>query len=270
MAVHQTERPMKIVMMTDLEGPAMVSRWNQTRKPEATPEVYAVSCRLLTGEVNAAVDGILDAAPGAEIIVVDGHGSGGIDILEFHPRARLLARGPGHAPNLFDGAIDAMFFVGQHAMAGTKAAPLCHTQSSKTIEYYKLNGMFIGEFGTQAFQVGSVGVPVIFISGDARAVAEAKALVPRIHGAAVKQGLDTELALHLSPKAARKLIRKTAAEAVRDIKNIPPITMDSPFELEIRVYEGISIDGYLQEGATKVDDRTVLFRADDIWNVPHI
>jgi len=261
---------MKIIMMTDLEGPAMISRWNQTRKPESTPEVYAVSCKLLTAEVNAAVDGILDAAPGAEIVVVDGHGSGGIDILEFHPRAKLLARGPGQAPNLFDATVDAMFFVGQHAMAGTKAAPLCHTQSSKTIEYYKLNGRFIGEFGAQAFQVGSVGIPVIFISGDDKAIAEAKALVPRIHGAVVKQGLDTELALHLSPKAARKLIRKTAAEAVRDIKSIHPITLDPPFELEIRVYQGVSIEGYLKEGAAKIDDRTVLFRADDIWKVPHI
>jgi len=260
----------RIYMITDIEGAAMISRWNQSRKEESTPELYAVSCKLLTGEVNAAVGGILDAVPGAEVIVWDGHGSGGIDVLDFHEDAKLIARGPIKAPYYLDSTFDAVFFVGQHAMAGTKAAPLCHTYSSKTVEYFKLNGLLVGEFGARSFMAGALGVPVVFISGDDKAVAEAKALVPGIHGAVVKQGLDTELALHLSPQAAQELIRKTAAEAVRDIKNIAPIKMDPPFELEIRVYKDVGIDGYLKEGATKIDERTVVFRADDICKLPHI
>lgn len=266
----QSDSKTKIYIMTDLEGAAMISQWNQSRKEESTPELYAVSRKLLTGEVNAAVDGILDAVPDAEIIVWDGHGDGGIDILDFHEDARLITRGPIKAPYYLDNTFDAVFFVGQHSMAGTKGGNLCHTYSSKTVEYFKLNGMLVGEFGARSFMAGALGVPVVFISGDDKAVAEAKALVPGIHGAVVKQGFDTELALHLSPEAARELIRKTAAEAVRDIKNIAPIKMDPPFELEIRVYKDVSIDGYLKEGAVKLDDRTVVFHADDICKLPHI
>ena len=149
----------------------MISRFNQTR--DVTPEDKAISMKLLTREVNAAVDGILDVDPDAEVVVWDGHGSGGIDILEFHPRAKLIARGPIHPPYFMDESFDALFFVGQHAMAGTEAAPLCHTYSSKSIEYYKLNGIFVGEFGARAIMAGTLGVPTVFIAGDDKAVAEA-------------------------------------------------------------------------------------------------
>jgi len=257
---------MKIYMTTDLEGPAMISRFNQTR--DVTPEDKAISMKLLTWEVNAAVDGILDVDKDAEVIVWDGHGSGGIDVLEFHPRAKLIARGPISPPYYLDETFDAQIFVGQHAMAGTEAAPLCHTYSSKTIEYYKINGMFVGEFGARTIMGGTFGVPTIFIAGDDKAVAEAKAMVPGIFGAAVKQGLGRELAIHLSPKAAQELIRETVAEACKNIDSIPPFKMDPPYEQEIRVLEGVSIQGYLKRPNTeKVDDRTVIMRSDNICDL---
>ncbi len=255
--------PMKIFIMTDLEGVAMVSRFDQTRD-EATPESKAQAMKLLTAEVNAAVDGILDAAPEAEVIVIDGHGNGGINIMEFHPKAKLIPRSPNTLPCYPDSTFTAMFFVGQHAMAGTKAAPLAHTYSSKTIEYYKLNGRMVGEFGARAYVAGSFGVPVVFISGDDKAVAEAKTFVPDIFGAVVKQGLDLELAIHLSPEAARELIRKTASEAVRNLHLIQPIKLEPPYELEIRVKEGKSIEHYLRSGATKIDERTVVFKSGNL------
>ena len=257
---------MKIYIITALEGPAMISRLNQTR--DVTPEDKAISMKLLTWEINAAVDGILDVDRDAEVVVWDGHGSGGIDLLEFHPRAKLIARGPIRPPYFMDETFDALFFVGQHAMAGTEAAPLCHTYSSKTIEYYKINDVFVGEFGARAIMAGTLDVPTVFIAGDDKAVAEAKALVPKIYGAAVKQGLARELAIHLSPKAAHKLIRRTAAEACRNLDNIPPVKMNPPYEQEIRVLEGVSIEGYLKHpGAEKVDDRTVVIRSDNICDL---
>ena len=67
---------MKIYILTDLEGVAMVSRFSQTR--EEGPQKQA-AMRLLTQEVNAAVDGILDVDADAEIVVWDGHGTGGLE-----------------------------------------------------------------------------------------------------------------------------------------------------------------------------------------------
>ncbi len=55
---------MKIYMMTDLEGPAMIGTFDQTR--DVTPEEKRRSEYFLTGEVNACVDGILDFDPEAD------------------------------------------------------------------------------------------------------------------------------------------------------------------------------------------------------------
>ena len=259
---------MKIYVITDLEGVAGVSRFDQTRFPDASERSYAVSTRLLTAEVNAAVDGILDAAPKAEIVVWDGHGSGGIDVMEFHPRAQLITRGsPIHPPYFLDSTYDALFFVGQHAMAGTENAPLCHTYSSRTIEHYKINGIRVGEFGARAMMAATFRVPTVFISGDDKAVAEACTLIPAVKAATVKWGLGYELARHLSPPAARELIRVTAADAVREIHNVPVLDVKPPFEQEIRVKSGISIEQYLRIGAERKDERTVVLRSTDICDL---
>ncbi len=66
---------MKIFLMTDLEGVAGVKNAVDWIYP--TSPFYAVACRLLTGEVNAAVSGFFDAGA-SEVLVADGHGAGAI------------------------------------------------------------------------------------------------------------------------------------------------------------------------------------------------
>lgn len=252
---------MKIYIITDLEGPAMISRFNQTR--DVTPEEKKRSEWFLTGEVNACVDGILDYDPHAEVIVWDGHGDGGIDVMHFHPRAKLIARGPICAPYFLDETFDALMFVGQHAKMGDKGV-LCHTYSSKSIEYYKINGVELGEFGCRALMAGTLGVPTAFIAGDDVAVEEAQELVPNIVGAAVKQSLARELAIHLSHEAACELIRAQAAVACQRISQIAPYYLLGPYTQEIRVLEGVSIQGYLDGGWEFVDKRTVRKTREDV------
>jgi D-amino peptidase len=149
-------------------------------------------------------------------------------------------------------------------MAGTPDAPLSHTYSSQTIEYYKINGVPYGEFGCRAALAGSFGVPTIFISGDDKAVAEARALVPNIVGVATKIGLGQELALHLSPQRSRELIRLGAADACRRRREIAPFVIKPPYEQEIRVLAGSSVEGFLRRGFEQLDARTVRKRADQL------
>ena len=258
---------MKIYVLTDIEGAAMVSRFDQTGR-DADGSAKQQAMKLLTAEVNAAVDGILSVDPGAEVVVWDGHGNGAIDVLEFHPAAKLIARGPIRAPYYLDSSFDALFFVGQHAMAGTPGGNLCHTYSSRTIEYYKLNGIPMGEFGCRAAMAGELGVPTVFISGDDKAVAEAKELIPGIFGVAVKQGLGVELALHLSPQRARELIRETAARACRNVATVAPLRLQPPYELEVRWLVGQDAPRHLPPGARQLDSRTVLYAAEHLWDLP--
>jgi D-amino peptidase len=149
-------------------------------------------------------------------------------------------------------------------MADTPNAPLCHTYSSRTVSHYKLNGNLVGEIGCVAAMAGAMGVPVIFLSGDDKACAEAHAVIPGIVTVATKQGLGVELALHLSAERARREIRAGAARAVRVLPEITPLAMAAPYELEIRVQEGCSIGGYLERGMERIDARTVVKRSPDL------
>lgn len=264
----EKKRALRIHVITDLEGAAMVFRFEQTRAAEASPAKLE-AMRILTAEVNACVDGILDSDPHADVVVWDGHGSGGIVYGAFHERARLLPHGHTPAPYGLDETFDALFFVGQHAMAGTPNGPLAHTYSSRTVEHYKLNGEPIGEFGMRAYMAGTLfNVPVAFISGDDRAVVEARALVPEVVGVATKVGTGWESAISLSPARARKLIRAGASRACRRIRRgkIAPVTLPPPYAWEVRVFEGQeqALEGYLRRpGAERLDGRTALIRTED-------
>ncbi|MBM3214126.1 peptidase M55 [Candidatus Poribacteria bacterium] len=257
---------MKAYILTDLEGPAGVAKWDQTRVDAS--EMKSVAMRLLTREINACVDGILDYDAKAEIVVLDGHGSGGVDLERFHPKAKLIFGKGFKPPTGLDDAFDALLFVGQHAMAGTPDAPLCHTYSSLTVEYYRLNGKPIGEFGARAALAGLYDVPTIFLAGDDKACEEAHALVPGIVTVATKVGMGIELAQHLSPKKARRAIRKATREACQRAKSIEPVRIDPPYELEIRVYEGKSVEGQVRRGAEQIDERTCIYRTNDLLSLP--
>jgi D-amino peptidase len=185
--------------------------------------------------------------------------------------ARYLREGDPHRD--IDASFAGLLFVGQHAMAGTYHAPLCHTYSSRTIAYYRLNGVFVGEFGARALITGAAGVPTIFLflAGDDKACLEARVFVPEIVTAETKRGRGLQAAEHLSTEASCALIREKAAEACRQAREIPPITMPGPYELEVRYLQpqewfrrtfraGVS--------ATVLDDRTVLLQADDLRCLP--
>jgi D-aminopeptidase len=82
------------------------------------------------------------------------------------------------------------------------------------------------------------------------------------------QSLGQELALHLSPARARRLIKETATEACRNDRSILPLRLDPPYELEVRRTPGHDGPRFQQPGARAVDHRTVVYRAEHIWQLP--
>ena len=253
----------RFYIVTDLEGAAGVDHWTQTREPGPAQDAAR---ELLTDEVNAAVSGILDAEPHAAVDVWDGHGPGGLVKDKLDARARYL-REERPRKALVTGAYDAVFFVGQHAMAGTPMAPLAHTYSSRTIAYYRLNGVFVGEFGALVALAGSRGIPVVFVAGDDKTILEAQAWVPGIVGAAVKQGRGLESAIHLSHEDACRLVRQRAAEACEKRAAIQPVRVEPPYRLEIRYYDPPK-SFVEQPGKTQIDSRTIHQEAADLAELP--
>ena len=173
---------MKLLICADMEGVTGVTEWNHVSPSHAE---YPRFRRLMTADVNAAVRGAFEGGA-TEIIVADGHNLGtNILIEELDPRARL--NGGTTAPlamvqGIQDGP-DAVFFVGYHARNGTQNAILDHTWSSSTVADVWLNGRVTGEIGLNAGVCGHFGVPVLLVTGDQSAGAEAREWLPgRGHG----------------------------------------------------------------------------------------
>jgi D-amino peptidase len=217
---------MRIYIMTDLEGVAGVLNHDDWCLPQSRN--YELAKELLTGEVNAAIDGFF-AGGATAITVADGHGAGAIHPVLLDPRVELL-RGFGMGwPFLLDEGYDAVAWVGQHAKAGTPYAHIAHTQWFNYLDL-SINGISIGEFGQLAMCASEVGVRAIFLSGDRAGCDEARRLVPGIETVEVKRGttpnsgdeFDTQAyrvrnggAIHRHPQAARAAIRFGAERAIR-------------------------------------------------------
>ncbi len=256
-----------VFMVTDLEGVAGVVSFTDQSDPRG--RYYDAAKKLLTAEVNAAVDGLLDAGV-EEVLIWDGHGAGGISFEELHPKARLLHGRPLPPWSRLHGVFrryEAVVMIGQHALAGTLTGNQNHTQSSSTIDYYKLNGKPIGETAQIALYFGALGLPLIFLSGDADACREAEELVPGMGTVAVKEGVGRGAAISLSASEARRRIRegiKLAVEKQR-AQPIPPLVWPGPYVLEKRFFHTDVADAAsTQPGAERVDSQTVRLRGDDI------
>lgn len=207
--------------------------------------------------------------PNAVVDVLDGHGSGGLfadDLVDCNYLDLKEGRRPHHHLDGYAG----LLFVGQHAMAGTVAAPLCHTYSSREVMYYRLNDIFIGEFGTHALQAGVWSVPTIFLAGDDKAAMEARMFVPEIETVVTKIGKGLEKADHLDPAEAVARIHEGAARAVRRIGDIHPYTgILPPYRFEARYYEPFC-EEWLRErpDIVLVDERTYRIETDDLFRLP--
>ena len=216
---------MKIYIMTDMEGVAGVLDTKDWCVPGGV--YYEKGKALLTGEVNAAIEGFFDAGAD-EILVADGHGWGGIDHEQLDARVEVLSRWTGGYAFGVDETFDYMAHVGQHAKAGTSMAHLSHT-GNMTVLDLSINGLSVGEFGQLVLCTGEMDVRAIFAAGDRAFTEEAQALLPGIETAEVKRGTvggsgdecDADAyrerntgAIHVHPEVARRRIREGARKAL--------------------------------------------------------
>jgi len=270
---------MKIFIMTDMEGVCGVVNHDDWVMP--TGRYYADGQRLLAGEVNAAAEGFLEAGA-TEIVVVDGHGAGGIVPEQLHKRTSYVR--VFWYPFAIDDSFHAAAWIGQHAKAGTPFAHIAHTGWFDVLDA-QINGVSVGEFGQLALCAAEVGVPSIFGAGDDAFAKEAAALLPGIETATTKWGLTPGAgdecsyedyrkrnlsARHLHPERARELIREGAYRALtrlreqpdsfsrlqftppfREVTRVRP-TADTPARILVREHPA-SVTAMLNSAGTEVE-----------------
>src|SRR5205823_10692957 len=170
-AVSQTGQTKKVFMITDMEGVDGIFNAELQCIPFQSPR-FEESRKLLTGEVNVAVDALFDGGA-SEVVVWDGHDSSRtLSSLDINPKARLLTGTPVSPTLELDPSYAAVIFIGQHAMAGAEKGVLSHSYSSEGIQNMWVNDKPVGEIGGRVMLAGAFGVPVIMLSGDTAACKE--------------------------------------------------------------------------------------------------
>ena len=223
---------MKVYISVDMEGVAGISDWEQCL---AGGDDYALGRDLVLGEVNAAIDGALEAGA-TRLLVNDSHSfMRNLPPDELGGRASYLSGRfkPLYMMEGLDASFDAALFLGYHAAMPTPGV-LSHTYNPRAIANVSLNGTVTGEAGINALVAQHHRVPVAVITGDQYVGPEAAPFCPGIEVIQVKTSISRFAAEHPHPDVARQRIREGVARALSDLSAAPP-AIRLPATLEIQL-----------------------------------
>lgn len=260
-AAADTDGKIRIYINTDMEGVTSIDSYEMIQRDGPRFQ----ECRkLLMDDVNAAVEGAF-AGGADEVWVLDGHGTG----KNFIPGTldKRAVQDPRDLKGWWAGmneTFDGTFFVGAHAMAGTLNAFLDHTMNSTAWHHYRLNGKRYGEMGIWGTIAGHFGIPMLMMSGDEAACAEARAFFNPIETAAVKKAVGRNKAECLPPDEARALIREAARKGVLLIGKAKPIVPPKHMVVELEYNRSDYCDAAARKpGVERVDAYTIRKVTDD-------
>ncbi len=225
---------MKIYISTDFEGVAGIVDWDQIM---VGSHDYDLGRRLLLGELNAAIDGALEAAGAdAEIVVNDSHSTmRNLPPDLIHGRASLLSgkHKPMYMMEGLDDSFDAIFFLGYHGSIGASQSVLSHSYNPRAIWEARINERVVGESAINALVAAHYGVPIVLVTGDQVTAAEARELEPAPYTVEVKRSLSRTAAESLHPEAARERIREGARLALTTARPRSAPRFPAPTTLEL-------------------------------------
>ncbi len=113
---------MKVYIEVDIEGVAGFCFSVDKMQENMQVSYFEKICRLLTGEVNAAVEAAFEAGA-TEVVIHDNHGTGyNIDVETMHPDAKIIHGLSTYAPDWqtgLDRTVDVVIGIGGHVMKDT-------------------------------------------------------------------------------------------------------------------------------------------------------
>ncbi len=269
-AAVPAQRPaprLKVYISADMEGVAGVVSPEQLGPAGFEYQRFR---EFMTAEVLAAIAGARDGGA-TEVVVSDSHGNGqnllierfpaDVTVIRSFPRPLMMMQG-------LDSTFSAAVFIGYHASTTSPAGVRAHTISSANLAAVELNGVAMPEAGINAAIAGRFGVPVVMISGDDVAVAEAQRLLGNIEGAVVKRAISFHAAATLTPEAAQALIRQKVRAAVARRGELRPYVVAAPVRLDVtfKNYRPAEVLAYLP-GVQRTTAHAVRFTGADILEV---
>jgi D-amino peptidase len=253
----------KVFISFDMEGVAGIVDWSQCRPPG---QPYEEGRQLLLGEVNAAIDGALEAGA-TEVVCNDSHGAmNNLDPAALHGRASYVAgrHKPLYMMEGMDSSVDAVFFVGYHGSISGASSVLSHTYNPSVISKVSLNGAECGESGINALVALAHDAPVALITGDQQTITEGGPFFKEAERIIVKQSITRFSAAQLHPADARMRIAAGAAQALRRLPSIglPGIALPARLDIEVQTADMAQVASWVK-GAERTGTRTIAIEGDD-------
>lgn len=226
----------RILIALDLEGVNNVKGVPYEALSKGTDEWQIAKVQGAL-EVNAAAVALFRA--GAEKVALwDNHGGGNnVDPADLDPRIVLLKGEPGQPRMYFADDYDCICYFGYHAMEGTLGGVLAHTMSSKTVQYYKLNGKYIGEIDMDAYIAASHSKPSVFFCAGNIACDQAKRAVPSIVTVTTKREISRNEAEFRDNAELFAEIGEKIVEAVKSEHGYKTLEFPAVFEKSFKRVE---------------------------------
>ena len=265
----------RILLALDLEGVNNVKGVPYEALSKGTDE-WKIAKKQGALEINAAARALF--AAGAEKVTLwDNHGGGhNIDKADLDPRVDLLDPDLTLPRMYFADDYDCVCYFGYHAMEGTLGGVLAHTMSSKTVQFYKLDGKYIGEIDMDAYIAASHGKPSVFFAGGDIACSQAKRAVESIITVTTKHEISRNEAEFRSNEVLFEEIGEKIVKAVSSEHGYKTLTSPARFEKSFKRVEdaekylsrlqknGINAD-YLDDEVLGKDAHTVVSTVRDIF-----
>ena len=221
----------RVLLALDLEGVNNVSGEPYSGLARDTAQ-WCVAKEQAVLEINAAARALFEAGV-TKVGLWDNHGGGNnIDKSALDPKITLIPYDYGLSERMSfaNGEYDCICFFGYHAMEGTLGGVLAHTINSKIVQYYKLNGNYIGEVDMDAYIAASKGMPTRFFAGGNIACEQAKRAVREIVTVETKKELSRNEAVFRNNEELLAEIGEKIVEAVKIETSVHPLKFPSVWE----------------------------------------
>ena len=250
----------KLYLSADIEGTCGIADWKETELENPQGAYFRAQ---MTREVAAACEAAVKAGID-ELLVKDAHSTGrNIDPSLLPEKVKILrswTRDPQVMMAGLDSGFDGTIFTGYHSAAGSDGNPLAHTMNGGNV-WVKINGVPASEFLINSYTSISLGVPVLFLSGDEALCSFAEGLGWGMKTAAVSKGIgNASISIH--PAVARRLIGEGVAAVLASPPSASQQYIPRRFEVEIRFKEHyLAYRGSFFPGAQKLGSHEVAYTA---------
>jgi len=254
---------MRVFISVDMEGITGVTTGSHTSSTESDYQRFR---RLMTQDVNAAIEGAIEAGA-TGVVVNDSHGPmTNVLIEELHVEAKLISGNKKHL-GMMEGIgheFGVAFLIGYHDREGSPDGVLNHSFMGGTVLEIRCNGEPVGEAGVNAGIAGHFDVPMGLVTGDNIVCADAARRFPGVETAVVKEAISRASACSLTPIKSHILIRERARAAVQKAGALAPYRVATPvtFEVDFKsTANAYACDVFPQ--LKRIGPRTISFSADD-------